>query len=575
MADIRAQNETTLASVKAIYDAADEANTLLDGMQTAATAAGTTLNGIYQVAKDAEQSAQDAQASADSASEYASRALGNLSTVQSVTETLAWITAHGTMTLTTDTALDPSHVYFVVDANGDYVVGGTHYSVVSEPSLDDISTYYELSIDESLNNYVATHLAVDSEGLWIIPDSGGNKVLIATGSGTTYTTSGTYIVGATGTLASFTATGATIGQNVSGQARSVLSADGMQVYRKVSGTDTQIVSLGYGLGRNESGQLSYAPYNTLGIRATNSTIGNYSTAEGKNNTASGYGSHAEGVFNVASGVASHAEGNMTNASANCSHAEGQQTTARGDMSHAEGEDSYAGGWASHAQNIGTNAHNRAQTALGEYNIIDTSGAEAIRGTYSVIIGNGTSDSARSNALTVDWSGNVVASGDITDGSGNVLSDKADTSSVPTMTSILNFFYPVGSYYETSDTSFDPNVTWGGTWSLETEGQVHVSSGTNYAVSGATTNISDGGASTVTLTANQLPKITGTITPLAWSSNNVKGVFSKGTSNFNLRSANTGTANALGTQYYDLSFGNNEAHNNMQPYIVVNRWHRTA
>lgn len=29
------------------------------------------------------------------------------------------------------------------------------------------------------------------------------------------------------------------------------------------------------------------------------------------------------------------------------------------------------------------------------------------------------------------------------------------------------YYPVGSYYETSDTSFDPNDTWGGTWSSET------------------------------------------------------------------------------------------------------------
>lgn len=29
--------------------------------------------------------------------------------------------------------------------------------------------------------------------------------------------------------------------------------------------------------------------------------------------------------------------------------------------------------------------------------------------------------------------------------------------------ILNMFYPVGSYYETSDDTFDPNVRWGGTW----------------------------------------------------------------------------------------------------------------
>ena len=31
--------------------------------------------------------------------------------------------------------------------------------------------------------------------------------------------------------------------------------------------------------------------------------------------------------------------------------------------------------------------------------------------------------------------------------------------------MLDFFYPVGSYYETNDSSFDPNVSMGGTWSL--------------------------------------------------------------------------------------------------------------
>lgn len=29
--------------------------------------------------------------------------------------------------------------------------------------------------------------------------------------------------------------------------------------------------------------------------------------------------------------------------------------------------------------------------------------------------------------------------------------------------LIDLFYPVGSYYETSDTDFDPNKKWGGTW----------------------------------------------------------------------------------------------------------------
>jgi hypothetical protein len=83
------------------------------------------------------------------------------------------------MTQTTDTELDPSHVYFTQDENGDYVVGNVHYSIVAEPKKSDLSTYYVLSIDESLNNYVATHLALTDEGLWVLSDTNGWRLLVA------------------------------------------------------------------------------------------------------------------------------------------------------------------------------------------------------------------------------------------------------------------------------------------------------------------------------------------------------------------------------------------------------------
>ena len=46
-------------------------------------------------------------------------------------------------------------------------------------------------------------------------------------------------------------------------------------------------------------------------------------------------------------------------------------------------------------------------------------------------------------------------------------------------SLIDLFYPVGSYYQTSDSSFNPNTSWGGTWSLLGEGQVLLSAGSNY------------------------------------------------------------------------------------------------
>lgn len=36
---------------------------------------------------------------------------------------------------------------------------------------------------------------------------------------------------------------------------------------------------------------------------------------------------------------------------------------------------------------------------------------------------------------------------------------------------INLLYPVGSYYETSDTSFNPNTAWVGTWTYTTSGSI--------------------------------------------------------------------------------------------------------
>ena len=441
--EIKAQNTTTLASVKEIYDAANEANGILDDMNDAATAAHTTLTGIYADAEQAATEAASAKASATNASEYAARALGNLSSVQSVAETLNWITAHGTMTNTQslvppETALNPSHVYFVVDANGDYEVGGTRYSVVTEPDVDDIASYYVLSIDESLNNYVATHLAVDGEGLWIVPDAGGNKVLIAVGgAGHTYSTAGTYIIGKVNNvdtvLAKFLTTGATVGQ-MDG-AHSEIDGDGMQIYSiDAQGNLVELANVGYGKGTGGNGNAK-APYFSLGQRDVDAyeydpqvpyglgmlcsydgdlyvcivnmeqgetwnpqhwqlAIGNYSFAEGYIVVASGFGSHAEGSSCKAIGPETHAEGIGTVASGYFSHAEGSETVASGEMAHA--------------QNQKTIAAKACQTAIGKYNLEDTETTTSKQ--KALIIGNGTSNSARSNALTVDWDGNVEAAG---------------------------------------------------------------------------------------------------------------------------------------------------------------------
>ena len=125
-----------------------------------------------------------------------------------------------------------------------------------------------------------------------------------------------------------------------------------------------------------------------------------SHAEGDNTTASKDGSHAEGCHTTTSGLYSHAEGYYTTASAYYSHAEGNYTTARGNHSHAEGGFTLAEGYYSHAEGYYTTAKAHYSHVGGKYNVIDTNNK------YAFIIGNGTSDSDRSNAVAIDWNGNI-------------------------------------------------------------------------------------------------------------------------------------------------------------------------
>lgn len=138
--------------------------------------------------------------------------------------------------------------------------------------------------------------------------------------------------------------------------------------------------------------------------------GDYSVAQGRWTTASGMASKASGLLTYATGHYStaegtrtkatkndtHAEGNSTTASGNASHAEGQNTTASQHYAHAEGWKTVASGIAAHAEGEGTLAKGRGQTAMGKWNVGDT--------TSLLIVGKGSSDTARSNAFKVSNTG---------------------------------------------------------------------------------------------------------------------------------------------------------------------------
>ncbi len=104
-------------------------------------------------------------------------------------------------------------------------------------------------------------------------------------------------------------------------------------------------------------------------------------------------------------------------------------------------------------------------------------------------------------------------------------------------------------------STNPGTLFGGTWSQLID-RFLLGAGNTY------TNGNTGGAATVTLTANQMPKHSHTV----YRSTETGSFFGL-----------TGVSPSQTTQYAvnTTEAGNNEAHNNMPPYLVVYMWKRTA
>ena len=133
------------------------------------------------------------------------------------------------------------------------------------------------------------------------------------------------------------------------------------------------------------------------------TKGSYSHSEGRQTIAKGEASHSEGDSSVASGGYSHSEGRIAQAIGEASHAEGNNTRAIGEASHAEGNNTETNGLYSHAEGLGTKTKEGiiGQHAEGYYNAETDS---------VLVVGCGTSDEDRKNALEVTQDGRIFAKG---------------------------------------------------------------------------------------------------------------------------------------------------------------------
>lgn len=153
---------------------------------------------------------------------------------------------------------------------------------------------------------------------------------------------------------------------------------------------------------------------TVGNRTTGSDVGRNSFVSGSGIASNDYSVAIN--FGTATGEYAFAS-NMSTASGTSSHAEGLSTTASTYQAHSEGTYTLASGYSSHAEGGYTIAQRKYQHVEGEYNIADTTGNDTVaKGSYINIVGNGTDDNSRSNAHTLDWSGNAWFAGDVYVGS---------------------------------------------------------------------------------------------------------------------------------------------------------------
>ena len=185
----------------------------------------------------------------------------------------------------------------------------------------------------------------------------------------------------------------------------------------------------------------------------------------------------------------------------------------------------------------------------ELNLIDGVTATTTELNYLDISTLGTAEASK--AVTTDANNdstgmrNLTVSGTITIGSNTATT--------------LQAVYPVGSIYINAAVSTNPGTLLGfGTWAAFGAGRVIV--GLDSGDSDFDTAQETGGAKTVTLTTSQIPAHTHTVT-----------ISTSDTDNGNCSEGNTSGTST----HTSSSTGGGSAHSNVQPYIVVYMWRRTA
>lgn len=138
-----------------------------------------------------------------------------------------------------------------------------------------------------------------------------------------------------------------------------------------------------------------------------------------------------------------------------------------------------------------------------------------------------------------------------------------------LSDLLDLVYPIGrGFIDFTDTDYSNYL--GLTWERELVGMTPV--GLNETDTDFDTVGKTGGEKEHILTEAELPAISGYLIGVMTYSSAARGCFT-GTPEVSTIGAPSGSNQDFTT--YSLAFGNNQSHNNMQPYQVVSYWKRVS
>lgn len=283
---------------------------------------------------------------------------------------------------------------------------------------------------------------------------------------------------------------------------------------------------------------------------------------------------AEQSASTASAKASIAQASATTATEKAESAEQSANTATQKANSASQSATVATTKASEAQTSANNAKQYADEAKASASLVGqdvTQLKQDVRNLQTSVNEN-TSDISSLNTKVTTNTSNISS-----------LNTKVDnnTSQILSLHSILDAYwktlYPIGSIYISTNSNFNPQTSWGGTWVKTADGRCLIGANSTYplgSTGGSTTHSHN--TKDHTLTTEEMPAHVHSFSKPAWT-NAEYTAGSKYLCSYGYSNASTETFGS--TNYTGGSKPHNHGYTNesssMQPYLAVYIWERTA